>query len=146
MSLSPTVFENRCFQLQLFLLPFLTLPITDVTGCFKRLQPIFLTQQNHRIGLCSRSHKDSLAMTVKEQWGHFRTSREEREALTTLESHPGGDVPSRAGPFPRTWSILYWARISTEHHCIRTRFGTLPRLAEKLLYLSSVSFPLLNGN
>lgn len=66
--------------------------------------------------------------------------------LTTLESHPGGDAPSRAVPFPRTWGILYQARISTEHHCIRTRFGTSPHLAEKLLYLSSVSFPLLNGN
>lgn len=86
-------------------------------------------------------------MTVKEWWGHFRTSREQKEAISTLESHPDGDdALSRAALFPRTWSILYLARISTEHHCIRMHFGTSPRLAEKSLYLSSVSFPLLDGN
>ena len=46
MSLALTVFENQCFQLQLFLLLFL--PANDRHHwVFKWLQPIFLTQHTH---------------------------------------------------------------------------------------------------
>lgn len=117
------MFGNCCFQLPLFLVLFLALPMTNVTERFKPLKPLFLTQHTHGIGLPSWSNNDRLAMTIKEQRGHFTISREEREAFTVLESCPeGGDAPQRrrCSLPPRPEHPLPGA----DHHCASLQQGT----------------------
>ena len=121
------MFGNCCLQLPLFPVLFLALQMTNVTERFKLLKPFFLTQHTHGIGLPSWSNNDGLAMTIKEQRGHFRISREEREAFTVLESCPeGDDAPRRRYFLPPHLEHLYLVRITPVHHYIRVHFGNLP--------------------